>query len=328
MTGITLFLAVLVLRPVLVSTSAPATASLPPEDERTTPEPEPRLTLLFSGDIMLARGVEWRIGKEGNDYPLGNVDEVIAAADIAVGNFEGTIRETPTIEPAGSFAFDTTADIAGILKTAGFDVMSLANNHGDDFGNATTTFTRATLEALGILTFGDPADSSSYVLRTEQNGFALSFVGYHAILENIEPVVAAVAAERAAGRFVIVFPHWGPEYQSVPHTSAQVEPAHRLVDAGADLVVGAHPHVIQSIETYNGIPIIYSLGNFLFDQDWSLPTQQGMVASVTLTAGDIRLDFSTVQVTQQQTTAHDAAASADLLATYDIPTSLTLPRTR
>lgn len=299
---------------------------LPASGDRAIPTPPAELRMLFVGDIMLARGVEWRIGQEGLDYPLADVAETIGSADITIGNFEGTIREQQTIELGGSFAFDTTPEIAGMLADVGFDILSLANNHGDDHGPSTTAFTRQTIADLSMMPFGDPLDSPSHVARIDRDGFALSFVGYHAFLEDIEPIERAIANEKAANRFVIVYPHWGPEYQATPHASAEVSPGHRFVDAGADLVIGAHPHVIQSIETYNGVPIVYSLGNFLFDQDWSVPTQQGMTALVTLTQDDITLDFSTVQVTKQKTTPHDDAASAALLAEYDIPTTLTLPR--
>ncbi len=308
------------------SNTLTSSVHLPESTQRSEPLPEPQLTLLFVGDIMLARGVEWRIGIEGLDYPLSEMTSTIESADLAIGNFEGTIREVQTIEPGGSFAFDTTPEIAGMLADVGFDVLSLANNHGDDHGASTTTFTRDTLISLGMLPFGDPLDSASHVIQVDRDSFALSFIGYHAFLEDIEPITAAIATEKAAGRFVIVVPHWGPEYQATPHADAEVEPAHAFVDAGADLVIGAHPHVIQTIETYNGVPIIYSLGNFLFDQDWSVPTQQGMTAFVTLTEDDITLDFSTVQVTKQKTTPMSAEESEVLLATYDIPVTLTLPR--
>jgi len=309
-------------------TLAPSTTDvyLPQSETRSEPLPESKLTLFFAGDIMLARGVEWRIGIEGLDYPLGEMTTIIEYADLAIGNFEGTIREAQNVEPGSTMAFDTTPTIAQMVVDSGFDILSLANNHGDDFGPNVTTYTRDTLTSLGALPVGDPIASASHVTRVDQHDFALSFIGYHAFGEEWSTIAQAITQEKAAGRFVIVLPHWGPEYIATPHTSAEVEPAHVFVDAGADLVIGGHPHVIQSIETYNGVPIIYSLGNFLFDQDWSVPTQQGMTAFVTLTQDDITIDFSTVQVTKQKTTPMPVEESEALLATYDIPVTLTLPR--
>ncbi|MCR4312065.1 MAG: CapA family protein [Candidatus Uhrbacteria bacterium] len=299
---------------------------LPQAENKAEPVPAPKLTLFFTGDIMLARGVEWRIGQEGINYPLENMVEIISAADIAIGNFEGTIREVQNVEPGYTMSFDTTPALAQMVIDSGFDVLSLANNHGDDFGPSVTTYTRDTIEALGAFPVGDPSDSANNIARIDRNGFALSIIGYHAFGEEYSTIVEAIALEKAAGRFVIVFPHWGPEYESTPHASAEVEPAHAFVDAGADLVIGAHPHVIQTIETYNGVPVIYSLGNFLFDQDWSVPTQQGMTVLVTLTDNDITLDFATVQVSLQKTTPMSDEASAALLSTYDIPATMTIPR--
>lgn len=298
---------------------------LPESEDRAEPLPENSISLFFVGDIMLARGVEWRIGKEGLDYPLEAMVETISSANIAIGNFEGTIRETANVEPGSIMAFDTTPEIAKMIVDSGFDVLSLANNHGDDFGAPVAQYTRDTLTSLGAIPVGDPWASEDYIARIDQDGLALSFISYHGFIEDSTTIAQAITNEKAEGRYVIVLPHWGPEYTATPHTNTEVEPAHAFVDAGADLVIGGHPHVIQTIETYNGVPIIYSLGNFLFDQDWSIPTQQGMTALVTLTDNNITIDFATVNVTLQKTTPMTTEESEMLLATYDIPTSLTLP---
>ena len=280
--------------------------------------------LLFVGDIMLARGVEWRIGKTNLEYPLSDITEYLSAANLTIGNFEGTIRDIPNQELDG-FTFDTTPTIAKIIADAGIDFVSLSNNHSDNYGSAVVTSTRSTIESLGMTPFGDPYESSNFVGHTSINGIAISFIGFHAFGEEPESIVAVIVSEKAAGNFVVVLPHWGNEYQDTPST-AQTDAAHLFVDAGADAIIGAHPHVIQTYENYNGAPIIYSLGNFLFDQSWSTPTQQGLTLGFAIDATSITMSFVPVSSFKEHITLMNADETAKVLAAHDLPAMFKISR--
>lgn len=301
----------------------PTYGELPASDDRDIP---PSANLLFVGDVMLARGVEWRILQEGIEYPLGDMKEFLSGYDATIGNFEGTYREAQFVENGGVMTFDTTRANVDMLADVGFDFLSIANNHGDDYGPAVTQSTRETIVAAGMTPFGDPNDGGAYIARTTINGINISLIGWHAFGEYAETIVDDIAAEKAAGQFVIVYPHWGPEYQAQPHQDAEVVPGHMFVDAGADIVIGAHPHVIQTIETYNDAPIIYSLGNFLFDQDFSVETMQGLTLGLEVTDTEMTLTFHPVGLKKQKTTLMSDEDAAAVLARYDLPATMTIPR--
>lgn len=255
--------------------------------------------MVFVGDIMLARAVEWSLRSEGADYPFAKWDATLFTdADAVIGNFEGTIRETEHIEQTNVMAFDTLPEYIPALKDAGFTHLSLSNNHADDFGQTTTDFTRSTIADVGIIPFGDPFGSEEFVTRIGGD-IPVSIVGFHAFNEETASIVEVIRSEDAAGNFVVVYPHWGVEYDHEPSIS-QTAASQMWIDAGADLIIGAHPHVVQSTEIIDGVPVIYSLGNFLFDQDFSRATQIGAVADVTLSSAEIVITFSPVSIRTRQ----------------------------
>lgn len=264
------------------------------------PVDEPLSTrLVFTGDIMLARAVEWTIRTEGSFYPFLLWDhDMLTGADAVIGNFEGTIRETERIEQTNVMAFDTLPEYIPALADAGFTHLSLSNNHADDFGQATTDFTRMTLSEGGVTPFGDPFSSEAHVTRI-LGDIPVSLLGFHAFNEDATSLLSTIQEEDAAGNFVIVYPHWGNEYEHHP-SSAQITAAELWIAAGADLIIGAHPHVVQRAEIIHDVPIVYSLGNFLFDQDFSRATQVGAVLDVTISQDDIALVFSPVEIQGRQ----------------------------
>jgi poly-gamma-glutamate synthesis protein (capsule biosynthesis protein) len=103
--------------------------------------------------------------------------------------------------------------------------------------------------------------------------------------------------EKASERFVIIYPHWGNEYQT-SHSAKQEETAHDMVDAGADLIIGSHPHVVQDSEIYKNKPIFYSLGNFVFDQTFSQETQRGLIIGVSIEKDSLTISFVPVESNQ------------------------------
>lgn len=303
---------------VVANSTVPATANIV-----ATPPTEPA-RLLFVGDIMLARGVEWRIGKTNLTYPLSDITDYLSTPDLTIGNFEGTIRDAPNQELDG-FTFDTTPTIVQTVANAGVDFVSLSNNHSDNYGSTVVESTRETLASLGMTPFGDPYVSKDFIGHATVNGISISFIGFHAFGEEPESIVNAIKGEKAAGNFVIVFPHWGNEYQDTP-SSAQTDAAHLFIDSGADAVIGAHPHVIQTYENYKGVPIIYSLGNFLFDQDWSIPTQQGLALGFDIDANSITMTFVPISDAKEHVTLMNADDAAKVLSAHGLPSTLKISR--
>lgn len=304
--------------------------TLPKAHDRVEPliaEPEEHhATLSFVGDVMLARSVEQAIIKNGPNWPFEKLDDLFVDSDLVIGNFEGTVRDHRNIEVTNQMVFDTTPDNVEMLNSAGFTHLSLANNHTDDYGAQTTLKTRQTLIDNGLVPFGDPLNSTPFIARENVNGVSLSIIGFHAFGEKTEPIVETIKAEHAQGRFVIVYPHWGVEYATTA-PSVEINAAKLFVNAGADLIIGAHPHVIQNIELVNGVPVVYSLGNFLFDQDFSTETKRGLTVQVVITDKNVDLKLKPVNIKNRQTIPMDSIESQVVFDGLGIPTGeLSVPR--
>jgi poly-gamma-glutamate synthesis protein (capsule biosynthesis protein) len=262
--------------------------------------------LLFVGDIMLARDVERTIKNRGTSWPFMQLTpELPSLASVIVGNLETTVRETEQIEEENVLNFDTIPENIKILKDAGFTHLSLANNHTDDFGQEVTIETRSAVEEYGIIPFGDATESGKYIERFTLGDQNISLIGFHAFNEYVIDIEDAIKAEQEAGRFIIIYPHWGTEYVNTPSIYQQ-EAAKRFIKAGADLIIGAHPHVIQQYEEIDGVPVIYSLGNFLFDQDFSEETKTGLVAVLEITTREIKIEFLPIRIVYRQVLFDDS----------------------
>ena len=303
---------------------------LPQADDRDVPLPEPQpetdATLTFVGDIMLARAVERTIVENGTDWPFANLGDLFAGSDLVIGNFEGTVREQRNLEVVNQMVFDTTPDNVAMLADTGFTHLSLANNHTDDYGPTVTESSRQAIAEAGMKSFGDPLQSEQHVVRENIGGVSLSLIGFHAFSEDPDTIVEAIKLEKSQGRFVIVFPHWGPEYVSLA-PAAEIDPAKQFVHAGADLIIGAHPHVIQNVDVIDGVPVVYSLGNFLFDQDFSTETQQGLTVKVHISDDSLNLTFTPVSIKNRQTTPMEATAAQKILDTLGLPSGqMNIPR--
>ena len=185
---------------------------------------------------------------------------------------------------------------------AGIDGVSLANNHSMNFGRLGLFDTLDVLDQHGIAWFGGGRDLAEARRpgRFTVKGLTIAVLGYDGISAeeygagpdwpgtcplDRALVVEDIKAARAAGAdLVIPFFHWSEEYVAVPSAYMR-RVAHQAIDAGAGLVVGSHPHWVQGVEWHRGAPILYSLGNFVFDQEWSLETKQGMFAEIVLRGG-------------------------------------------
>ena len=250
--------------------------------ERSSAGPPPRaeITLAAVGDLMLARDVVVLMRERGVLYPFARVLPLFDGADVLVGNLEGTLADRG--EPLEKrYTFRAPPGLAEGLALAGFDAVNLANNHAYDFGAVGLADTLDALDAAGVARFGAGWDRAAALAPAfiDVKGETIALLGFDDIFgartagEGIagvaaasDEVVAAVAAAAAGADYVVVSFHWGTEYASTP-TARQRELAHAAIDAGADVVLGHHPHVLQPWERYGDGLIVYSLGNFVFDLD-------------------------------------------------------------
>ena len=230
------------------------------------PQKDVRLALL--GDIMLGRGVSaaWETSTTGN--PLALLAEGLNSADLAFANLESPLTGLPLLEPAG---YDLRADpsAASALAKSGLDVVSLANNHSLDSGLQGLQDTRAALAAVGLR----GVSSHDPTLRLNLDGIELVVLAYDGVTQplDLSAITAAVSREKSHGAVVMVSLHWGGEFRPAADL-AQRSAARALAQAGADLIWGHHPHVLQPVEwlerpePQRPCLVVYSLGNALFDQ--------------------------------------------------------------
>jgi hypothetical protein len=242
------------------------------------PVPGAGATLLVVGDLMLGRGVL------AEPEPFADVAGWLRLADLVVGNLEGVIVDLDTSSAPPGYDLRMPPTAASQLGAAGFDLLGLANNHSLDLGAAGLEETVAHLTAAGLQVVGagpDPEAALAPEIRVVNNKtikiFNLNSIpsvagqgdpaaaGWAQAKWDPEKAVAAVAAARSQADAVIVFIHWGYEYQLYADP-AQRRIAEALFDAGADLIVGHHPHVVQETAVQSGRFVAYSLGNFVFDQ--------------------------------------------------------------
>jgi poly-gamma-glutamate synthesis protein (capsule biosynthesis protein) len=236
--------------------------------------------LIFGGDVMLARTVGYRILVEKFD-PFSQVADVLRSADLAVVNLECVVSTRGFAAEGKPYTFRADPRTLKVLQSAGIDAVSLANNHSGDYGVDAFKDMFKQLTAYNIGYFGggnnaSEAYAAKYVvvrnLKVALLGFVNVEIPYFAATDKKagvawiedDKVKAAITEARQNSDLVIVVPHWGTEYTD-QITSEQQRLAHLMIDAGADLVVGSHPHHIQQTEIYNGKTIVYSMGNFIFD---------------------------------------------------------------
>lgn len=273
---------------------------LPPPGAVLAQAEPPRIIVVGVGDVFLGRLLGVRMEKE-NDYslPFRAVAAELTAADIAFGNFEGAFCPKAPYPDKGIVFRIRPRAVEG-LAAAGFGVMSTANNHAADCGDAGLEFTPPHLQEAGILSAGTgttfAAAHAPAILERQGVRFAFLAYAYTPRRDRAEapesgtrgPVVAGrdpeqvardVAAARALADVVIVSVHDGTEYTErvAPETE---QFARAAIDAGATVVFGHHPHVVQRVESYGNGWIFYSLGNFVFDQTRA-GTRTGLLARLT-----------------------------------------------
>lgn len=282
-----------------ISQQSPETTP-PNQSPAPTPAPEPppaplpskELKLIAVGDIMLSanRAAGKQMAQKGYKYPFEAVKGILEEGDITFANMESPISTVGTKLPGKGITFRTDPMVLDGLKYAGIDILSLANNHILDYDDPALLDTLRLLDEADIQRAGagqNLAEARKPAI-IEKNGLKVAFLAYSDMADiyfsnkykkvfaaaddragvaptDIDMILEDVAAVRPQVDIVIVSLHWGVE-DSNNTTDQQKEMAHRIIDAGADAILGHHPHVLQGVEIYKGKPIAYSLGNFVFDQ--------------------------------------------------------------
>ena len=263
-------------------------------------------TITFTGDILLDRGVRQEIEARGTESLFtSGVDSVLRASMLVVGNLEcpATTIKAPTFK---RYIFRAEPEWLDVLRNHGFTHLNLANNHSVDQGRRGLEDTHRQVIAHGMTPIGadsTQAAAAQPVLLTEAPRKVWLIASLRMALENFawlpdrwsvsqdddEALVKRVADLRRADStaVIIVSPHWGWEHHLEPVGQQRVL-AHRLIDAGADLLIGHHTHTLQTIENYRGRSIYYSLGNFIFDQKKPINSRAAIV-SVDITADSLHV---------------------------------------
>ena len=258
------------------------------------------VSLLFVGDIMLSRYIGELIEQTNPNFPYQNIVKEIKGADIIFGNLENPISNLGT-DTGKKYSFRADPNVVSGLKWAGFNVVSLANNHILDWGSEAMFNTMEILDDSEIKYIGvgqNPMKSREpaifningvnvYLLAYSQfsplhlSSLAISHINSDLISEDIKN-----ALSNGADIVVLSF-HWGDEYETT-HNNFQEEIAKKTIDSGAHIIIGHHPHVVQEVEFYKNGLIAYSLGNFIFDQNFSEETRKGLVLEVVVDSYGIK----------------------------------------
>ena len=288
-------------------------------NQTDTPSEQP-IKIIAVGDINLGRQTGQKILAGEIDYPFANISDYLKSADITFGNLESQLADLDgeTQSPTNEYRFAGPPDGAKSLANAGFDIVSVANNHMWDYGKDRLFETLDNLDLAGVKYVGASKTPENLYqpVVTEVNGQKIAWFAVTAILNGYEQVgakdyvawadddrlITAIQAVRPNVDWIIVAMHRGVEYQSAP-SSTQIEFAHKVINAGANIVIGHHPHVPEGVEEYTSKPessppagggvggggskerkgiIFYSLGNFAFWQPFDYWTQHSFATELTL----------------------------------------------
>ncbi len=293
--------------PLVVSLVANVAADAPPGTleavwawAKARPASPPGFDVLVLGDVIQGRDVHLRMAAAGDwQLPFRKVAPFTKAADLTLAcnecNYSDTIPNPVDRDPQ-TFAFITRTAAADGLTLAGVDGVHLANNHSMNTGRQGLLDTLAALDARKIKVTGAGPDLATarepalFVVK----GVRVALLGYNGVSAgadgagpnragtvpmDMDILREDMAKARANADAVIPFFHWGDEYVAVPN-DAQVRFAHAAIDMGAAVVIGSHPHWVQATEVYKGKLIVYSLGNYVFDQEWSIETKQGAMVAL------------------------------------------------
>ena len=280
---------------------SPSPTSLPTATPTPTPKP---VQIIFGGDMMFDRHIRQKAQAQGGyDFILKPLKPLLTAVDLVVANLEGPVTDFNSISVHSkvggpknyTFTFDPA--VVATLKRHNIGLVNLGNNHMMNFGEKGLAQTLDFLGQAGVGWFGYTGgkletrntklktqesyiDGVGWVDKRQIRGQTFLFVNFNQFTDQkLEPLLEFIRRQRPQVDWIVVMPHWDNEYQTTPAPITRRR-AHQLIDAGADLVIGAHPHVVSEIEDYRGKRIYYSLGNFVFDQYFEPAVRKGLLVKV------------------------------------------------
>ena len=313
---------------------------------------ESQISFLALGDVMLARNVGKKIEEYGITYPFGLVDEALNEHDVVIANLESPIGVKGIPIPNKLIWFRATPEAARALVHGGIDMVGLANNHILDYDSESLLETLENLEALGIARTGAgrnlaEARQPALISRGDITVALLAYTEFASedlywsqdyprtflatedtpgcAPMELDMVMEDVRKARQQADIVMVTYHWGQEYVNYPEAyfgQDLQEVARRTIEAGADAVLGTHPHAIQGIEIYQGKPIAYSLGNFVMDQYEPISTESMMLSLTLSPRGITALEVVPVRISYHRpglAQGEDAAYLMEKIRTISLP---------
>ncbi len=278
------------------------------------------IKLLFVGDVMMTRYVEKRIKKLNKEYiyPFEKILNYLKTFDYVIANLEGPISDKG-VKVGSKYSFRMKPEVAEALSKANINIVNLANNHIFDYGKVAFEDTLKNLEKNNIKYFGNSYEP----LIIEKEGVKIGFLGFSDFLKHLEVKenktgIATVndnlseiikKAKEKVDILIVSF-HWGEEYKKIAN-ERQRKIAKMAIDSGADLVIGHHPHIIQNIEKYKDKFIFYSLGNFIFDQNFSKETMTGGGVEVYIRTQTKQTERRLDRITKTRTNADYTQTNVD-----------------
>jgi poly-gamma-glutamate synthesis protein (capsule biosynthesis protein) len=269
---------------------------------RKTAEPvnmQENVNILFVGDLMFDRGIRYYAEKNGgNNFIFKKINNELLKYDFVVANLEGPITEEKSISANTSpgstnnyfFTFDPS--VAKTLYENNIKIVNLGNNHILNFGENGLISTKKYLKNENIEYFGDPFENKSII--KDFNGFKIAFINYNEFLEkDVQFTINQIKNIKPVVDVVILYAHWGVEYVKNP-SEYQKQLACQFIDEGADIIIGSHPHVIQTKEKYKERIIYYSLGNFIFDQHFSEDVKRGLGVAMEISKQKKEIKFKEI----------------------------------
>jgi poly-gamma-glutamate capsule biosynthesis protein CapA/YwtB (metallophosphatase superfamily) len=266
-------------------------------------EPKKEARVLFVGDTMFDRYIRAAAEKHGGDYnyPLSQIRDYLKQFDLVAANLEGPItgnesRSVNTnMDEKSNLVFTFDPKSAGALAENNIKLVSLGNNHILNQGESGLAETKKYLDGAGVAYFGDIGRTESSTLRAKVGGIKIGFVSYnYSVAGSAERAIADIENMKKQADLTVVCPHWGTEYKVGDAGNAIHVLAHQFIDAGANVIIGTHPHVIENEEDYKNKKIYYSLGNFLFDQYFQKETEEGLGVILTIEP-DLAMKYDTVK---------------------------------
>lgn len=294
----------------------PHTINTFPEKSSVATVADESMHVLFIGDVMLDRNVALHAKTFGDDSLVSQIESMFTGTDATVANLEGTIttNQSVSIQDNSILRFTFDPHFADFLKKIGITAVSLSNNHTFDFGESGYESTKNFLAQSNILSFGSPHNNDELSTKIVIHGKNFCLVGYEGfVAPDPTPIATEITRIRPACDIVAATMHAGEEY--LPgYTSQQQEVAHAFIDAGADVVIGTHPHVVEPIEIYKGKAIFYSLGNFLFDQNFSFATTHGLAVDMEWNSDETRYTLVPITIAGEEASFSNAPDSPETLS--------------